>query len=915
MGAEARRATTDVAAVPPVHAAPVEDVLAALGSTPRGLTSAEADDRLARYGANTLPQARPPSVVVLFLRQFLSPFIYVLLFATALSLYIRHWSDALFITAVLLLNSVIGTVQEHRAENSALALRALVTTMARAVRDDDVSELPAADLVPGDVLLLASGDKVPADVRLVEAAGLLVDESTLTGESLPVEKDAGALLPADTDLADRVNCAFAGTLVTHGRAEGVVTATGTSTAIGTLAGSLVLRDENEPPLVTRMRQLTLWVAGVVGVAAVFIGGVEVTRGASLDQALLLAVALAVSAIPEGLPVSLTVALAIATARMARRHVIVRHLVAVEALGSCTVIGSDKTGTLTMNELTVTTLTLPGEEPYAVTGAGALPEGRVEIPDADERVRALVGQLARAAVLCNEGSLAHRDGSWVHHGDAADVALLVLGRKLGLTQPEALAARPIVAMIPYEPERRFAASLHERADRGAEVAAKGALERVVAMCDRMATRDGERPLDPDLLTDAAERLAAQGHRVLAVAGGSHRPSSPTCGGRDLDEDDLTGLCFLGLLGMSDPVRPDARESVAACRRAGIVVDMITGDHPVTALAIARDLGLADGDAQAVVTGRQLREAEADGSDAFDDLVARARVFARVEPQQKLEIVRALARRGHVVAVTGDGANDAPALHQAHVGVAMGRAGTDVAREAAELIVTNDEFASIVAGVEEGRVAYGNVRKVVQLLVATGAGEVVLVMLAVLTGAALPVLAVQLLWLNLVTNGIQDVALAFEPAEGDEMTRAPRAPDEPVFNRLMLERMGVIAVVMGGLAFLLYRLLLDRGWSVDQARNEVVLLLVLCENVLALSARSETRSLFRTGLRGNRILLLGVLGALALHVGAMHLPLTRDLLGLGPVPLSGWLLLVGLVLVLLVAVEAHKYAVRRRSADRA
>ncbi len=900
------------AALTPVHAAAAEELLARLASTRRGLTSPEAAERLARYGGNVLPEARPPHPLVLFLRQFLSPFIYVLLFATALSVYIGHWADAIFIAAVLLLNSVIGTVQEHRAENSALALRNLVTSTARVVRDDDVVELPAADVVLGDVLLLSSGDKVPADVRLLESAGVLVDESILTGESLAAGKDAAQLLPPDADLAERSNCAFAGTLVTHGRAEGLVVATGSATVLGTLAGALVGRDETEPPLVTRMRQLTLWVAAVVAVAAVAVGAVEMARGAALHQALLLAVALAVSAIPEGLPVAMTVALAIGTARMARRHVIVRRLVAVEALGSCTVIASDKTGTLTVNELTVTRLAVPGLEPCEVTGAGAVPAGEVEVPGDDPRARRLVEQLALAAVLCNEGSLAHRDGSWVHHGDAADVALLVLGRKLGLTQPEALATRPIVGMLPFEPERRFAASLHE-SEGGLVVAVKGAVERVLGMCDRMATVGGERPLDPGALVEVAEGLAADGHRVLAVAGGTRRSRPPGDASGPLLEEDLTGLCFFGLVGMSDPVRPDARESIAACRRAGVGVDMITGDHPVTALAIARDLDLAQ-DADAVVSGRMLRHAQQRGEKAFDDLVTKSRVFARVEPEQKLQIVRALTRRGHVVAVTGDGANDAPALRQAHVGVAMGRGGTDVAREAAELIVTDDKFASIAAGVEEGRVAYGNVRKVVQLLVATGAGEVVLVLLAVVSGVALPVLAVQLLWLNLVTNGIQDVALAFEPAEGDEMRRPPRAADEPVFNRLMLERLLVVALVMGVLAFAMYRVLLDQGWAVTEARNSVVLLLVLFENVLALSARSETRSLLSTGLGGNRILLVGVLGALAVHLVAMHLPATQRLLGLGPVPPTHWLTLAALVLVLLLAVEADKLVVRRRGRSR-
>jgi Ca2+-transporting ATPase len=876
----------EVSAVLAAHATPVPEVLSALDSTPRGLATGEASRRLAVHGPNVLPQPQPPGVLRIFLRQFLSPFIYVLLLAVALSVYIRHWSDAVFIAAVLLLNSVIGTVQEHRAERSALALRSLVPATARVVRDD----------------------KVPADVRLVEAAGLLVDESTLTGESQPVHKDAEEELPTDTDLADRRNCAFAGTLVTHGRAEGVVTDTGATTAIGALAGALVEPALTEPPLVTRMRQLTLWVTAAVGVAAAVVATVEVTRGATVDQALLLAVALAVSAIPEGLPVALTVALAVATARMARRHVIVRHLVAVEALGSCTVIASDKTGTLTVNELTVTTVAVPRVPPCAVSGAGATPDGSVDVAGDDPRSVRLVERLALTGVLCNEAWLAHRDGDWVHGGDSADVALLVLGHKVGITQPEALASRPAVAMIPFEPERRFAASLHE-SPTGLEVAAKGALERVLDMCDRMDTPDGERPLDAALLTATAQRLAGEGNRVLALAAGAL--TTDRAGGVPavLDEDDLHGLCFLGLVGMSDPLRPDARDSVASCRRAGVVVDMVTGDHPDTAAAIARQLGLAD-DAPTVVTGHGLREAEAVGDQDVDDLVGDARVFARIEPQQKLAIVRSLTRRGHVVAMTGDGANDAPALRQAHVGVAMGHAGTDVAREAAELVVTDDRFSSIVAGVEEGRVAYSNVRKVVQLLMATGAGEVVLVLLAVLTGNPLPVLPVQLLWLNLVTNGIQDVALAFEPAEGDELRRPPRRPGEPVFNRLMLERLALISVVMGGIAFALYLYLLGRGWEVEQARNEVVLLLVLAENVLALSARSETRSLFETRLRGNRLLLVGVVGALVVHVAAMHVPALATVLSLGPVPPASWPALLALLTLLLLAVELHKWVARRR-----
>lgn len=879
------------------HAMPSDAVFAAVGSGQDGLSGPEAAARLERWGANEIPEAAGRGVWLLFVRQFASPLIYVLVFAAVLSAWLGDTTDAVFIAAVLMLNAAIGTVQEHRAERGAQALRRMVVTTSDVVRGGDVVELDARELVVGDVVLLSPGMKVPADLRLLDAPGLRIDESPLTGESLPVDKNANAEVDEVASLGDRPTMAFAGTLVSYGRGLGVVTATGANTELGTLAGQLREPSLAEPPLLTRMRHFTVVIGIGVGLVALAIGAVEFARGTAWHEVVLVGVALAVSAIPEGLPVALTVALAVAVRRMAGRQVIVRRLVAIEALGSCTVVASDKTGTLTVNELTVTHLAVPGCQPWEVTGIGVDPIGTVLVSGgAEDSHMAAAERLALAGVLCNEATLAASDEGWVHRGDAVDVALLVLGHKLGITGPVARDGLPQLAAIPFEPEHRYAASSHAVDARTARIVVKGATESVLAMCTTMATPDGERPIDRDGISSVAEVLAAGGERVLALA-------ARTIGrreGDDLDHDQLAGMTLLGLAGMSDPLRVDSAAAVAACRRAGIAVVMITGDHPATALAIARTLGLAQGIDQ-VVTGAQLQEASAGGIDA---LTARARVFARVEPAQKYAIVASLTRQGEVVAVTGDGANDAPALHHAHVGVAMGRSGTDVAREAAEIVITDDRFSSIAAGVEEGRVAYANVRKVIQLLIATGAAELVLVLAAVTVGHPLPLLAVQLLWLNLVTNGIQDVALAFEPGEGDEMDRDPRPPREPIFNRIMIERVLLSAAVIGGLALAVYHRLLAAGWDVEQARNSVVLLMVLFENVHVFNSRSELRSAFAHDLRRNLPLVGGTVFAQLIHIAAMHLPATQSVLGIHPVSLATWGTLLALAMTLLVAVEAHK-----------
>ncbi len=891
--------------LPAPHARPAEEILAGLHGSPNGLSHVEAAARLQHYGRNALPVVEPPGIARVFLHQFTSPLIYVLVAAALVSLAIREWSDAGFICAVLLLNAIIGTTQEYSAQRAATALQQLVTTRSRVLREGDTHVRDAEELVPGDIVLLESGERVPADMRLLASHDLEVDESLLTGESIAVFKRVDEQPPVDSPLGDRINMAFAGTLVSRGRARGVVTSTALNTELGRIASVVLGKPPTKAPLLVRMERFTHRVAILIGVAALLMAGVALGRGMPLDEIFLLAVALAVSAIPEGLPVALTVALAISMRRMARRHVIVRRLLAVEALGSCTIIATDKTGTLTVNQLTARRIVFPGHEPWEVTGESLEPEGGIlaqrgtPLPEED----VLLSWLCQAAVLANEGFLAHRDHGWVQHGDAVDVALLVMAHKAGVTQAEAVNAMPEIATIPFESERLFSASLNQK-DGGQHAFAKGALERLLPMCSTMAATGGPVALDRSEVERQAQALAIQGYRVMALAAGGIELGPHEV----FSEEHLGQLTLIGLVGMIDPLRPEAKAAVTACRAAGIRVAMLTGDHPATAFAIAKELELVTSLGE-VVTGPELKQAE--DTAAIDRLTGRAQVFARVEPQQKLDIVQSLQRNGHFVAVSGDGANDAPALRAAQVGVAMGRSGTDVARETADLIITDDNFASIVAGVEEGRIAYANVRKVIFLLISTGAAELVLFTLALLTGLPLPLLAVQLLWLNLVTNGIQDVALAFEPGEGDELRYPPRPPRESIFNRLMIERVVLSALVIGSVAFLLFQLLLERGFSLDEARNGTLMLMVLFENIHVFNSRSESLSTFRHNPMRNPLLLFGTAAAQLIHIGAMYTPWISDVLHIQPISPQHWLELLGLALTVLVVMELHK-ALRRRLA---
>ncbi len=882
------------------HAMPLPEVLTSVESTETGLSKPEAQARLNTFGLNRLPQQPPPTWWQILLRQFQSPLIYILLAAAGVAIAIGDAKDAGFIAIVLLINALIGGYQEWRAEQSNRALQQLLHVVAAVVRDGEVREINAEQLVPGDVVWLESGNRVPADLRLISAQGLEVDESLLTGESLAVLKDAAWRGPAATPPADRRNLAYAATVVVRGRAKGVVVATGAQTMVGQLAMDVFGASGGKPPLVERMERFSHTVAYAVlgAVAAVSVLGI-VIHGHTLHQMFMFGVALAVSAIPEGLPAALTVALSIGVARMARRGVIVRRLAAVEGLGSCTMIASDKTGTLTCNELTVVEVRLPDRTAIRVDGEGFAPHGKLWLEN-DPVLAADQPQLAallRAALLCNEADLHRRDGEWHWRGDPTDIALLSLGHKAGWQREALLEQHPLVNEIHFESERQFAATFHREGEQ-VRVFVKGAPERVLQMCRWNSQEEVES------LRAMAEQMAAEGRRVLALADGivPHHVSS-----EDVPPPP-DGLGFRGYVGMIDPLRPGVREAVAACREAGITVCMVTGDHPVTALAISRELGLAETPDQ-VKTGADLARSDADELRAA---IRQGRVFARLVPRQKLDLVLAAQAEGHYVAVTGDGVNDAPALRAANIGVAMGKAGTDVAREAADLVISDDNFATIVAGVEEGRVAYDNVRKVIYLLVSMGAAEVLLVALAFAVGDVLPLplLPVQLLWLNLVTNGIQGIALAFEPAEKDVLRRNPRLPTEPIFNRLMIERTLVAALVVAGVGVAAFWWMIRHGWTDREASNALLLLLVLFENVHIGNCRSETQSALAISPLRSPLLFFGALGALAVHVIAMYTPLLQQVLRTAPVSLYTWAVMLGLATTVLVAMELHKWSWRLR-----
>jgi Ca2+-transporting ATPase len=864
------------------HAFTPDEVAERLGTGDRGLEAAEVARRQERYGPNQLAEEPPPSALSVLLRQVRSPLIYILIAATAVTLLLREFLDAAVIAAVVVINSTIGFVQERRAERAVRALTEMAASTARVVRGRQEREVDSRELVPGDVVLLEPGVRMPADARLTRVTGLEMDESLLTGESRPVRKRA-AVLPEDTELAERRNMAYTGAVVTSGRGRGVVVATGADTELGAIAGMIRREPVTATPLQERMARFARLIGLAVAVGAVVAFVVGLALGEPAQEMFLTAVALAVAAIPEGLPIVVTVALALGVHRMAQRNAIIRRLNAVETLGSTTVIGSDKTGTLTENRMRA-------QELWA--GDRFHPAGE----PAEEGSPSY--HVLLAGVLTNEAE-AYLTADGVHAtGDPTEVALLTAAMDAGLIPEELREEHELFADIPFEPDRRYSASVRE-VDGTHMVYAKGAPERVMSMCDRRLGAGGAIvPLDRDRVAAAATELAGRGLRVLATAHG-RLPRPPA------DPDDVAEperLVLLGLVGMMDPPRQGVADAVATCQQAGIRVIMITGDHAATARAIAARLGIARPDSE-VLTGSHLARM---GDGQLDGRVRLVAVYARVTPEHKLRVVKALQRHDEVVAVTGDGVNDAPALKAAAIGVAMGRSGTDVAREASDVVLTDDNFVSIANAVDLGRVTFDNIRKASFFLISTGAATIVAILVALAVGWPLPMLPAQLLWLNLVTNGLQDVALAFEPGEPDVLRRPPRPPGEGILSRVLWWRTGLVGLVMSaGTLAMFWWARYAEGSSLEEARTVALTTMVVFMAFHLGNARVEHQSALRVSPLANPFLLIAAATALAVHVAALYAPPTQWLLRVTPIDLDAWWRIVAVAVTVVVVVEIDKF----------
>jgi Ca2+-transporting ATPase len=891
------------------HALERDAVLAAVGADGRAeLSPDEVARRRARFGPNALPEPAGRSRLSVFLHQFASPLIFLLLFAAALALALRLTSDAAVIAVVVVVNALIGAFQEGRAERSLKALHRVGSRRARVLREGRETLIEARDVVPGDLLLLAAGDAVAADARLLERAALRVSEAALTGESLPVEKDLPPLAP-DTPLADRRNMVYAGTYVTAGRGRAVVVATGRATELGRIAELAEAAVSPKTPLERRIEQFgRLLMAAALGLF-VLILAIGSLRGLPFGRIAMLGISQVVGMIPEGLPVAMTIALAVGVQRMARRRAVVRRLSAVETLGSTTVICSDKTGTLTRNEMTVTALHLPGRPEIRVTGVGYEPRGELRVGERAVSAGAdpLLCGLLEAGVLCNDAQLAPPDASdarWRAVGDPTEAALLTLAAKAGLA-PAALRARcPRQAEIPFDAAAQLMATQHA-APAGSRVLLKGAPEVVAELCARIRRPGGDEPFDEPArreLRAVVEGMAGRALRLLAFAAVEGGAIDPRAG--------LAALrgraVLLGLVGQIDPPRPEAAAAVAACRRAGIRPVMVTGDHATTGIAVARMLGIAE-DGSVALEGRELARL----SDAeLDQRIDRVAVFARVQPAQKLRIVEAYQRRRDVVAMTGDGVNDAPALVRADVGVAMGLSGTDVAKDASKIVVTDDDFATIVSAIEEGRVVYRNLRKVILLLVTTSLAEVSVLLLAMILGYPPPFAAVQILWNNLVTEGVITVNLIMEPAEGDELRSRPVPVGEPLLTRALLRRMLFMTPAIAAATLGWFAARIASGVPLPQAQSETFTLLVVCEWFNVLNCRSAQRSALDPGLLRNPWLIAGLVVGNLLQVAVIYWAPFNALFY--TVPIGGReALAIGAVGSLVLWVEeARKLVARRR-----
>ena len=878
------------------HSITAEEAAHTLGVTvATGLSKAEVKRRQAESGPNKVSARRGTPAWLKFLQQFHQPLVYVMLVAVGVTSFLGEWVDAGVIGAIVVVNAIVGFLQETKAETAIEALAKMVVTEATVRREGKKKRVPSESLVPGEVVLLQSGDRVPAEMRLIEIRSLQVDESALTGESLPVAKQLD-VLPEGTELADRTNLAFAGTFITSGQAEGVVCLIGDQTETGRIAGLIAGAVEMSTPLtkqIARFSQMVLWV--ILGLAALTFA-VGVMRGEKPANMFMAAVALAVGAIPEGLPAAVTIVLAIGVSRMARRQAIIRKLPAVETLGSTTVICSDKTGTLTENQMTVREV-FAGGRLFTVTGSGYEPKGELLLDGTAVKPEehAALAECLRAGLLCNDSQIVFKEGRHAVQGDPTEAALIVAAEKMGLKHTATHRESPRVDMIPFESENMFRATLHEDEDERV-IYQVGALERLLERCTDVLGDDCQTtPLDKAAVLRSADAMASHGLRVLAMV---RRQVDKAHDNLEI-EHVAKDLTFLGLQGMIDPPRAAAVASVANFAQAGIAVKMITGDHLITARAIATQIGLKGVEA---LTGSDL-EKIADAE--LPEIAERTTVFARVAPEQKLRLVKALQARGHIVAMTGDGVNDAPALKQADIGVAMGISGTDVAKGAAAMILTDDNFASIEAAVEEGRGVYDNLTKFIVWIIPTNLGESLMLLCAIMLGLPLPLVPLQLLWINL-TDTVLGLSLAFEPKEGDVMNRPPRPTQQPLLPWPLILRSGLVSSIMlaGGLGVFLWELRMENA-GLASARTAVVNVIVLVQVFYLFNCRALKHTALSAGLFKNRWVIAGALTMLTAQVLFTHSAVLNQLFHSAPISAAAWLRVIAAAVIVFIVVEMEKW----------
>ena len=850
-----------------------EEVINLLETSTNGLSFKDANYRLKKYGINELPKQEKDNIFKLFLSEFKEPMKIILLITVVLSFIIGEIIDAITLIVIILVDAIIGSVEEWRAKKASESLSNMIKVKSHVIRDGKEIEIDSSNIVIGDIIILESGTKISADARIIECNNLQIDESPLTGESIGVIKKSKKLTK-NVSLAERENMVFAGTTVLTGRAKVVVVSTGTNTEIGKISEKVSETEQEKSPLTIRTEKFSKQISIIIIVIALIIGVILLKEHNSLSDIFLSIIALSVSAMPEGLALALTMALTIASKRMAKKNVIVKKLNAVESLGSCRVIASDKTGTLTVNEQTAREILLSDGSRYEITGTGYNDNGKVIPTDGADIEKAR--EIVFLGYINNEAYLEKERNTWNYYGDSIDVAFLSVAKKMHIDENVS-----IIDSIPYESEDQYSAVFYEKNNKK-YCTIKGSLEKVMSFSE-----------ENDLYKQQNLELTSKGYRVIAIANGEVE---------DVNKKSIKNLKFIGLVAFIDPIRVETKKSIKECLNAGIKVIMITGDHPLTAGAIAKDLGLINSDSE-VATGIEVEKYRKLGNNAFDKFVRCVKVFSRVTPMDKLDIITSLKRQGEFVAVTGDGVNDAPAIKSANIGISMG-SGTDVAKETASMIIADDNFTSIVEGIKEGRIAYSNIRKITLFLISCGLSEILVFILSVLNGYDLPFLAIQLLWINIVTDGLQDIALSFEKDEDNIMEEMPRNSKESLLSKDLIMEVLVLGIGITMIIFGMWKYLMDRNTDIVLARSIILILMVFIQNINVLNCRSEKKSIFGVSLISNPMIIVTILGSILLQVFVSMLPLTSTLLKIKPLPIIVIFKLFILSLLIIVIFELYK-----------